>query len=565
MAAVNPLVPQSRKFSLPDQVAALAIVLRQEFETDFIFHDADTGARVLGKDSAETAELPAALDPSTLTKISQEGQAVVNLRGDGSFRVALAIHQNGKPVLVAVGDLPGLARNVPEIAQEQIRLQRWAQAVSDRLRQADQALARHRDDAGAEAQVKVAWETILRLDHVIRRLRIHKEPDRSQKRILQAAYEMLGVQTLVWVPHPANEPVRIQGDPCLSAWDFRHLASRLAHAPDLQASGLFLTNEVRKTSWGGRFPKVVNLVALPVSDQGSLGWVIAINKQEGKKSFLPADRAHSPRTPWVPASQTEEAAAPHLVPFRRSDAALLTPFVALLDLHVRGSGRYRELQDLLVGLARSLTAAIDAKDSYTFGHSERVARIAMELGRELGLHEEELSDVFLAGLLHDIGKIGIRDAVLGKPEPLSAEEFEHVKQHVIIGHSILQNLKPILHLLPGVRNHHERYDGKGYPDGLTAEEIPLLARILAVADSYDAMTTNRPYRSAIPIPEVEQILRTGAGAQWDQRVVDAFMACRQKIHGIRQRGVGDSLRLALDDALRNNDSITMHNLVGFGG
>src|SRR5262249_5696389 len=150
--------------------------------------------------------------------------------------------------------------------------------------------------------------------------------------------------------------------------------------------------------------------------------------------------------------------------------------------------------------------------------------------------------------------IGIRDAVLSKPAPLTPEEFEHVKQHVTIGYSILQNLRPIIHLLPGVRNHHERYDGKGYPDNLAGDAIPLLARILAVADSYDAMTTSRPYRQARPVPEVEQILADGAGTQWDTRVVAAFQACRQKIHGIRQRGVGESLRHALHDALRANDS-----------
>src|SRR5262249_59049645 len=135
--------------------------------------------------------------------------------------------------------------------------------------------------------------------------------------------------------------------------------------------------------------------------------------------------------------------------------------------------------------------ACDAKDSYTYGHSERVARIAVELGRELGLQEEELSDVFLAGLLHDIGKIGIRDAVLSKPGPLTPEEFEHVKQHVTIGYSILQNLRPIVHLLPGVRNHHERYDGEGDPDRLAGDALPLLATIPADAHAYESDATNR--------------------------------------------------------------------------
>ncbi|HMF12709.1 MAG TPA: HD-GYP domain-containing protein, partial [Gemmataceae bacterium] len=217
--------------------------------------------------------------------------------------------------------------------------------------------------------------------------------------------------------------------------------------------------------------------------------------------------------------------------------------------------------ELLVGLTRSLTAALDAKDSYTYGHSERVARIAVELGRELGLLGDELSDIYLAGLLHDVGKIGIRDSVLGKVEPLTAEEFEHIKQHVTIGYAILSDLRPIRNLLPGVLYHHEHWDGKGYPDGLAGEAIPLLARILAVADAYDAMSTNRPYRDALPCRKVEEILTKGASTQWDKRVVEAFQRCRHRIHTIRQRGVGDSLQMAIDGALRIDKS-SLHDKTG---
>jgi putative nucleotidyltransferase with HDIG domain len=537
-------------------------LLKKEFGVPFAFYEATTGARVWSKDHEEVHHAPAELALIALTHFVQEGQAVARMQANHQFQLMLLVYECGQPALVALGELPALSQNVPEMAQEQVRTERWLQAVADRLRQADQFMSRHRDNTGQEAQVKTAWETILRIDHLLRRLRIHKEPGRNQRRILQSAYEMLGVQTLVWVPHPANDAVLSQGDACMSAWDYRQLAVRISQLPDLQPSGLFLCNEVQATSWGGRFPRIVNLLALPVSDQGSLGWIIAINKKDGSRPSFHPEKGKPLSSPDIQLDLAVSAPPPvHLAAFRRSDAAILTPFAALLDLHVRSSGRYRDLQDLLVGLARSLTSAIDAKDSYTYGHSERVARIAVELGRELGLQEEELSDVFLAGLLHDIGKIGIRDAVLSKVEPLTSEEFEHIKQHVTIGYSILQNLRPINHLLPGVRNHHERYDGQGYPDGLAGEDIPLLARILAVADSYDAMTTSRPYRNAMSVPQVEEILSQGAGSQWDRRVIEAFQACRQKIHGIRQRGVGESLRHALDDALRTNDSAILPNLL----
>jgi HD-GYP domain-containing protein (c-di-GMP phosphodiesterase class II) len=513
---------------LYDQANALSIILKKEFGSPFAFYDAANGQRIVTKDGGEAPTLIAELEPEAVARFASDGQADVVMRSSGRFQITLVLFECARPALVATGEVSALTRNVGELIEEQARMKKWVQAVSDRLRQADQFLSRHRDDNHLDGQGKAAWEALLRLDHLIRRVRIHKEPVKSQKRILRAALDTLGVQTIAWVPQQAEDQVLIVGESSISAWDYRLIASRIATAPDLQSSGIYLCNQVQAGSWGARYPLLFNLLAMPVNEQGQQGWVLAVNKS---------------------------------VPFRRSDAALLTPLMALLDLQVRGSGRYRDLQDLLAGLAKALTAAIDAKDSYTYGHSERVARIAVVLGRELGLHDEELSDIFLAGLLHDIGKIGIRDAVLGKKDSLTADEFEHVKQHVTIGYSILQDLRPISHLLPGVRNHHERVDGTGYPDGLAGDSIPLLARILAVADAYDAMTTNRPYRQSMPLTRVEEILCAGAGAQWDQRVVDAFMACRQKIHGIRQRGVGESLRHALDDALRTHSSSLLGNLL----
>src|SRR5262249_43534666 len=249
-------------------------------------------------------------------------------------------------------------------------------------------------------------------------------------------------------------------------------------------------NEMQESSWGACFPTVHNLLALAVREPGARGLLIALNKKRGT---APAASRGNREQPAGGADGTGQA-PPAL---ERHDAVLLTPFVAVLALPPTAGRRYQELKELLVGLTRSLTAAIDAKDAYTFGHSERVGRIAVELGRELGLAEDELSDLYLAGLLHDIGKIGIRDEVLGKQGPLSAEEMNHLKQHPRIGYAILAELHPIHHLLPGVLHHHERIDGGGYPEGLKGTAIPFLARILAVADAYDAMSTNRPYRPAL--------------------------------------------------------------------
>jgi putative nucleotidyltransferase with HDIG domain len=224
------------------------------------------------------------------------------------------------------------------------------------------------------------------------------------------------------------------------------------------------------------------------------------------------------------------------------------PIAALLGGQSRLARRHGHLQELFTGLVRSLTMAIDAKDAYTFGHSERVARIAVELGRELRLPEAELNALYLGGLLHDIGKIGVRDSVLNKTGPLSPEEAEEVRQHVHIGHRILADIDALSHLLPLILHHHERIDGTGYPAGLQGEAIPLLARVLAVADSFDAMNTPRSYRATLTRPQIEETLKQGAGSQWDARVIGAFFLAKGRIQAIQQRGIGESVCLAFDGA-----------------
>jgi HD-GYP domain-containing protein (c-di-GMP phosphodiesterase class II) len=511
-----------RRFSLPDQAGALAVVLREEFGVSFCFYDATSGAAVAPGNDAAWQDPEVHLEPATVLAVAADGRVLVTAQPDRQFQICLLLYAGRQPVLVAAGQVAGFGANGSDEdrARELSVLQRWAQAVSDRLRLGDQLLSRRRAEEAQQAQATAAWEALLAIDQVARRLRIHKDPARNHQRILETAAGSLPVQTLVWVPQASDEPVLFQGEPGLTQDECRQLIAALAQSPEYRPPAPVLCNQVQTTFWGPRFPSIENLMAFQVADQGPVGWFVAINKK-GAGSF------------------------------RRSDAALLLPFVALLELHLRWSHRYQDLKDLLVGLTRSLTTALDAKDTYTYGHSERVARIAVELGRELGLEGDELGDLYLAGLLHDVGKIGIKDTVLHKQGPLTPEEQEHIQQHVTIGYWILAELKQIRNLLPGVLYHHERVDGTGYPDKLAGENIPRLARILAVADAYDAMSHQRPYRDSMPYKRVEEILIQGAGTQWDKQVVDAFLRCRQRIHIIRQRGVGDSLRQAIDGALRS--------------
>ena len=217
--------------------------------------------------------------------------------------------------------------------------------------------------------------------------------------------------------------------------------------------------------------------------------------------------------------------------------------------HNKHAGMFDNLKETLFGVVHCLSTAIDAKDPYTCGHSERVARIAVRIGEEMKLSRGEISDLYLAGLLHDVGKIGIRDDVLFKEGPLTPAEFEHIKEHPAMGERIIANVTRLSYLRPGVRGHHERFDGKGYPDGLAGESIPLMARVLAVADSCDAMMSARRYRPALPQERIEAIARQGAGTQWDPRVVDHFFACRADLYAVYQRGLGQSVLMAVERAV----------------
>jgi putative two-component system response regulator len=174
----------------------------------------------------------------------------------------------------------------------------------------------------------------------------------------------------------------------------------------------------------------------------------------------------------------------------------------------------------------ALAYALEAKDIYTSGHSQRVTEISVAIARELGMPQDSVDKIRLAGLVHDIGKIGIRESVLNKPAALTDDEFRHIKSHCEAGEHILTPIVEDEEILRAVRHHHERYDGMGYPDGLRGEQIPLAARILAVADAFDAMTSERPYRSAMSAQDACAEVERCKGTQFVPEVADAFFRSR---------------------------------------
>ncbi|WP_031549484.1 HD domain-containing phosphohydrolase [Oribacterium sp. FC2011] len=187
------------------------------------------------------------------------------------------------------------------------------------------------------------------------------------------------------------------------------------------------------------------------------------------------------------------------------------------DLHAEVEKKTREIEGLSIHIVQTLAEAIDAKDTYTKGHSSRVAEYSREIARRAGCTTEKQEEIYMMGLLHDVGKIGVPNAVINKPGRLTDEEFEIIKTHPGRGAKILQNIEEMPKLAIGARCHHERYDGRGYPDGISGEDIPEEARIIAVADAYDAMTSNRSYRGVLPQDVVRSEVEKGSGTQFDPK------------------------------------------------
>jgi len=208
--------------------------------------------------------------------------------------------------------------------------------------------------------------------------------------------------------------------------------------------------------------------------------------------------------------------------FNHRDGQLMHDAAGYLLVDGHSNVLFQESEKLVLGMLRTMSNAIEARDPYTFGHSERVGRVAYEIAARLALSEVACQEIYVSGVLHDIGKIGIPDHVLLKAGKLDADELRIIQQHPEIGHKILEEFDKLKFALPGVLYHHERVDGTGYPHRLKGDSIPLMARILAVSDAYDAMTSSRVYRNAMGQERAIEILRNGLGTQWDEGTV---MAC----------------------------------------
>lgn len=387
-------------------------------------------------------------------------------------------------------------------------LLRLAQAVQNTVAAETKATRLQREVEKLSDNLATTYEEICLLHGVTQNLRISSDEEQLCSLVVNWLLDCLPTNSaaiqLLPVDKDGHSTYRTRtnsiliksGDCPVDNQQFTQLVEHL----QLQANGgPVVVNERITCADNWPLPKVRQAILVPMTEgQRVFGWLAAINHVEGTE-------------------------------FGTVEASLLNSVGAMLGIHSGNRDLYRQQSEFLASVVRALTSAIDAKDPYTCGHSDRVARISVRLAKEMACDTEVLHTLYMAGLLHDIGKIGINDAVLCKPGKLTEEEFEHIKQHPELGYRILADIKQLANVLPAVLHHHEQWDGGGYPFRLAGDQIPLIARIVAVADAFDAMTSDRPYRKGMPVERVNDIFRAGAGRQWDAKVIEAYFSAFEDI------------------------------------
>lgn len=209
--------------------------------------------------------------------------------------------------------------------------------------------------------------------------------------------------------------------------------------------------------------------------------------------------------------------------FEREDMELLTALSNQVAVAIENARLYDELKETFYATVHTLAETIEKRDPYTAGHTKRVMEYSLAIGEAIGLSQKDMMDLRLSAILHDIGKIGVRDNILLKDGRLTFDEYNAIMMHPFYGAEILTHISQLKDIVPGVRSHHEKFDGSGYPEGLKGDMIPLIARIIAVADTFDAMTTDRPYRKGLSVEAALEELKRYAGTQFDPDAVNAFI------------------------------------------
>lgn len=347
-----------------------------------------------------------------------------------------------------------------------------------------------------------AWEELTLLYELADQLRGVLDIDRAVELALIHSTDIVSVEGCGVLLKNEDE-WELHGVICLTGreeWLRFDLGKQIAEDALKRRRSFIVNDIVHHPQWGeaAKIFGIFNAVVVPLNPGGhAQGALIAWNKKKGE--------------------------------FTSGDLKLLSTIAAQTEGVMESAFLYQRLQETFRGVVRAMAAAVDAKSRWTAGHSIRVTRYAVELAQAIKLSGNEIEKVNLSGLLHDLGKIGIPDAILDKPGKLSEEEWKVMKQHPIIGYEMLKDIWQFRgDVLDGVLYHHERVDGKGYPFGLRGEEIPFMGRLLAIADGFDAMTSDRPYRAGMSKEKALEVLTEFAGTQWDKELVKAFVDMQRR-------------------------------------
>ncbi len=519
-------------------LSALDSALQGAFDVPFDLWLRDPSWRRWEPEKTAAGEHLLSGDPSGVIDALEEAVEsadvpIVRTRSDGRHLIAIPIQDENVPPMVAVAILSMTPQEL---------LQRLAGSFQKAFHQCRELETNRRELDSCTEQLSMDLERLSYLHGLAEHLElcdISRSVDDIARVVLPPLRELIHAETLVFVS-AFNGSERSSGETAevgaAAVWVGPQLIDNAACCKlvddfkDAVARQPVIKNRLSEETAPAGCPGVKCFLLTRVAkDESCAGWLLALNRvtaagTDGQRYEYPS---------WG-LSDYE---------FGTVEAGLMGAAGSMLSTHGHNVELFHEKESLLVGVVRALINTIDAKDSYTCGHSDRVALIAKRLGEELGLDHQECEELYLVGLLHDIGKIAVPDEVLRKPTKLTDAEFSQVKRHPQRGCAILQHLEQLGYVMPGVLHHHERYDGKGYPLGLANEKIPLSARIVGVADAYDAMSSRRPYRAPVPPEKVEAIFREGAGTQWDGRIVEAFLRALPEIRDICEASVVHTLNL----------------------
>ena len=425
--------------------------------------------------------------------------------------------------MVALSIVDRMPPSILDLAQRAasaaVLQQKHSQRVQQKLSHSDSQLAAYSTRIN-RGEGELAWLHGLAGSAVL--AATDNDPRRIAERILPDMGRLINARAIAFLPYPndnalAATPLNIwqSGDVPIPAETCLSMIAEHGTAEEAVVYN-YDVPAFRSETFFGVLSCIVKKV---VSHTCQVGWILVVNKD---LQYLEDSNV---------LEVFGDAVQPHCG-FGMLEASLVDAAANAMAAHARNCRLLAEKEALVDGTIRSLVNAIDAKDSYTCGHSDRVAVYARQIAETMQLDQQFCDRIYMTGLVHDVGKIGVPDSVLQKPGKLTDEEFDSIKQHPTTGHSILEHLEDFSYVLTGVLHHHEAVDGSGYPFGLKGDNIPLAARILAVADAYDAMTSDRPYRDGMPTEKAESIIADGAGKQWDSGCVTAFQNCIDRIRRV---------------------------------